>query len=56
MLETTDAIILVVALVATWAMAGVIWVIQIVHYPLFDTVERAPTTSSGEASATATGA
>ena len=40
MLETTDAIILVVALAATWAMVGVIWVIQLVHYPLFDAVER----------------
>lgn len=35
-----DALVIVAALVATWAMVGVIWVIQLVHYPIFDTVER----------------
>lgn len=29
-----------VALASTWAMAGVIWVIQLVHYPVFDAIER----------------
>jgi len=28
------------AAAATWAMTGVIWVIQLVHYPIFDAVER----------------
>ena len=40
MTSTTDAIVLVVALASVWAMTGVIWVIQLVHYPIFDTVER----------------
>ncbi len=40
MLDTTDAIVLVVALAATWAMTGVIWVIQLVHYPIFDAIDR----------------
>lgn len=31
---------LVTALASTWAMAGVIWVIQLVHYPVFDAIER----------------
>ena len=31
---------MVVALASTWAMAGVIWVIQLVHYPIFDAIER----------------
>ena len=39
-MSTTDLIVLTVALGATWAMAGVIWVIQVVHYPIFDAVER----------------
>jgi hypothetical protein len=39
-MSTTDAAILVVALGATWAMTGVIWVIQLVHYPSFDAIER----------------
>ena len=39
-MDTLDALIVVVALGATWAMAGVIWVIQIVHYPIFDAIER----------------
>ena len=41
-MSTTELIVLTVALAATWAMAGVIWVIQVVHYPIFDTVERGP--------------
>ncbi len=40
MVETTDAIVLAVALVATSAMAGVLWVIQLVHYPIFDAIDR----------------
>ncbi|MEP1126395.1 MAG: hypothetical protein ABJH68_21130 [Ilumatobacter sp.] len=35
-----DALVLVGALGATWAMTGVIWVIQLVHYPIFDAVDR----------------
>lgn len=34
------ALVLVGALGATWAMTGVIWVIQLVHYPIFDAVDR----------------
>jgi len=40
LIATIDAIVLVVALAATWAMAGIIWVIQLVHYPIFDAVDR----------------
>lgn len=40
MIDTADAFVLVFALGATWAMTGVIWVIQIVHYPIFDAVDR----------------
>lgn len=40
MISTTDSIVLVVALASVWAMTGVIWVIQLVHYPIFDTIER----------------
>lgn len=40
MTDTVDATVLVVALAATWAMAGVLWVIQVVHYPIFDAVDR----------------
>ncbi len=39
-MPTTDLIVLTVALAATWAMVGVIWVIQVVHYPIFDAVDR----------------
>lgn len=42
MIDTADAVVLVGALAATWAMTGVIWVIQLVHYPIFDAVERGP--------------
>lgn len=35
-----DALVLVGALASTWAMTGVIWVIQMVHYPIFDAVEQ----------------
>lgn len=38
--DTADAVVLVGALGATWAMTGVIWVIQLVHYPIFDAVDR----------------
>jgi hypothetical protein len=31
-------LLLMVQAAATWFMAGVIWVIQVVHYPLFDQV------------------
>ncbi len=40
MIDTADALVLVGALGATWAMTGVIWVIQLVHYPIFDVVDR----------------
>lgn len=40
MIDSVDALVLIGALAATWAMTGVIWVIQIVHYPIFDAVDR----------------
>ena len=40
MVTTTESIVLVAALASTWAMTGVIWVIQLVHYPIFDAVDR----------------
>jgi hypothetical protein len=40
MISTGDAIVTVVALAAVWAMTGVIWVVQLVHYPIFDAVDR----------------
>jgi hypothetical protein len=40
MISNGDAIVVIVALASVWAMTGLIWVIQIVHYPLFDAVER----------------
>lgn len=40
MISTTDAVVLVLALASVWAMTGVIWVIQLVHYPMFDAVDR----------------
>ncbi len=39
-MSTTDLIVLTIALGATWAMVGVIWVIQVVHYPVFDAIDR----------------
>ena len=39
-MSTADLTVLTVALAATWAMTGVIWVIQVVHYPIFDVVDR----------------
>ena len=39
-MESTDALILLIALSSTWAMTGLIWTIQIVHYPIFDAIER----------------
>ncbi len=39
-MSTLDATVVVAALAATWAMTGVIWVIQLVHYPIFDAIER----------------
>lgn len=40
MITTSDAIVMVVALGSVWAMTGVIWVIQLVHYPIFDAIDR----------------
>ena len=39
-MEPTDAVVLLVALGSTWAMTGLIWVIQLVHYPIFDSIEQ----------------
>lgn len=33
--------LLVVHAAATWFMAGVIWIVQVVHYPLFSFADRA---------------
>lgn len=33
-------LLLLVHAAATWFLAGLIWVVQLVHYPLFDHVER----------------
>lgn len=33
-----DNVVLIVNLVSTWTMVGVIWFVQIVHYPLLSTV------------------
>jgi hypothetical protein len=41
-LSTLDAAVLILALVSVWAMTGVIWVVQLVHYPAFAAVERGP--------------
>ena len=38
-MESTDAVVLLVALASTWAMTGLIWVIQVVHYPIFDSID-----------------
>jgi hypothetical protein len=38
--SSTDALIVTIAVASTWAMTGVIWVIQLVHYPIFDSVDR----------------
>jgi hypothetical protein len=38
--ESTDALILLIALASTWAMTGLIWTIQVVHYPIFDAIEH----------------
>ena len=37
--ESIDAVVLLVALASTWAMTGLIWVIQLVHYPIFDSID-----------------
>jgi hypothetical protein len=34
-----DTILLVVQLAATWTMVGIIWFVQVVHYPLFARVD-----------------
>jgi len=36
----TDAIVVITALAATAAMTGVIWIIKMVHYPIFDAIDR----------------
>jgi hypothetical protein len=36
--ESIDAVVLLTALGSTWAMTGLIWVIQVVHYPIFDSI------------------
>jgi len=35
----TDSWVLVVQFAATWTMVGVIWFVQVVHYPLFARVD-----------------
>ena len=40
MISTSEAIVTIVALASVWAMTGIIWVIQVVHYPIFDAIER----------------
>jgi hypothetical protein len=40
MVSNLDVLVLVSGLAATWAMVGVIWVIQLVHYPVFDAIDR----------------
>lgn len=37
----SPALVLVVHAAATWFMAGVIWIVQVVHYPLFAYADRA---------------
>ena len=39
-MESTDTLILLIALASTWAMTGLILTIQVVHYPIFDAIER----------------
>ena len=40
MISTSEAVVTIVALASVWAMTGIIWVIQVVHYPIFDSIER----------------
>ena len=40
MLSLADALVLVVALASVWAMVGLIWTVQLVHYPIFDAIDR----------------
>ena len=40
MISTGEAVVTIVALASVWAMTGVIWVIQVVHYPIFDSIDR----------------
>ena len=40
MISTSEAIVTIVALASVWAMTGIIWVIQVVHYPIFAAIER----------------
>ena len=37
-MDSVDVAVLLVNLVATWTMVGVIWFVQVVHYPLLSTV------------------
>ena len=36
-----DQIVLLLNVLSTWYMVGLIWFVQIVHYPLFEKVEAA---------------
>jgi len=40
MISLAGALVLVVALASVWAMVGVIWTVQLVHYPIFDAIDR----------------
>jgi len=35
----TDSLVLVAQFAATWTMVGIIWFVQVVHYPLFSRVD-----------------
>lgn len=37
-MDTADLVLLSAQMAATWAMVGLIWFVQVVHYPLFDLV------------------
>lgn len=37
-MSSIDALVLLLALSSCWAMTGLIWVIQLVHYPIFDAI------------------
>lgn len=36
----TPVVVLLVNAAATWFLTGLIWVVQVVHYPLFSSVDR----------------
>ncbi len=38
--ETTWQVATIIHLAATWALVGLIWTIQVAHYPSFDAIDR----------------